>query len=183
MKFLKKLLVIIVILISIFSFTACESSIGGISITPQDVAIDGTIFDTKNLKIVAGDIKGDINYCIKVVGHTDPVNDSTWARWFGDEESDIYGKLIVCLKLEYSQHVANDPDATITLPISPDSDELASYKISDFSDGENYLYLILNPRHDLLHLTINYMLDSTPKDIKYLIDLMDVNAKVSGALE
>jgi len=86
--------------------------------------------------------------------------------------------------LELSNNVINDPDSTINLPINSENKEnINSYKINAVKDGNNFIYLILNPRHDLINITINYTEKNTPKSIKYLIDLMDVNATVSGALE
>ena len=180
---LKSILILIILVLNIITLTACDSTIGGISINASDTVVNGTIFDTKNLKMVEGDLKGDINYSIKVYGSTNSVNDSTWAKWFGEEESDINGKIIVCMKLEYNNDIANDPDATISLPTSTDNkEELKTYKLSEVSDGDNYVYLILNPRRDLIEMTINYTFNNKLKDIKYLIDLMDVNAEVSGSL-
>jgi len=184
MNILNKLITNIILILSICIIPSCKTDIGGISITASNIIINDTTFDTDNLKIISGDIKGDINYCIKIVGHTNPVDDYTWDKWFKNQESDIYGKLIVCLKLELSNNVINDPDSTINLPINSENKEnINSYKINAVKDGNNFIYLILNPRHDLINITINYTEKNTPKSIKYLIDLMDVNATVSGALE
>jgi len=152
--------------------------LGGIQLSGHDTMVNGTLFDTKNLMITEGDITKDYNYSIKVMGRTGEVNDSTWHAWFGDEMWDVTGKTIVCLPLIYNSDIANDNNATINISaIGSTTSSSVNISQSDTNDANtNTYYLILNPREDRIEVTINYESKTKPKDIKYLIDLMDVNS-------
>ena len=151
---------------------------GGISVNSHDTIVNGTIFDTKNLQLIAGNITGDYDYSIKVMGNSTPVNDSTWNMWFENEEEDVSGKIIVCLMLDCSEVVQIDNNATITIAPEDTEDSLPIQitSMSTYNSKTQSVYLVLNPKHDNIDIIINYTENDTQKDTRYLIDLMDVNS-------
>ena len=178
MKIIKFCLIACLIFCSVLTITACNDRFGGLSLSPNDTVIGGTIFDTKNLKLVQADITGETNYAVKVIGSTTPLNDQSWEKWFQDQESDVSGKIAVALRLEYTDEIASDPNATLTLPASTTTTETKSYILSEITDGRidnNYIYIILNPKHDIVTMNIDYMADDEHKDITYTIDMINVN--------
>lgn len=178
MKILKFVLIIL-IFTNIGLLSACKQQFGGLSINKDNITINETTFDTKNLKLIKSDPKGEVNYSIKVIGKTTPLSDYDWNKWFGEEESDIAGNIAVCLQLDYSPEIANDPNATITLPDSVSTNTTKTLKIQDIKDStndNNYIYLILNAKHDIVYITIDYTTNNKHKDIIYEIDMININS-------
>ena len=182
MKKLNILIVMLIILSNIFVVACDNDAFGGMSINSTDTVVGGTVFDTKNLRLIRGDVRGDIDYSVKVIGSTTEVNDSTWNKWFGDEESDVLGKLVVCLKLKYNDKLANDPNATITLPDYSSEDGTKTFVLSEVQDGtvdNNFVYIILNPKHNKVTMVLTYTHNKTKKETRYLIDMVGVNVDFS----
>ena len=182
MRKLNILIVMLIILSNIFVVACDNDAFGGMSINSTDTVVGGTVFDTKNLRLLRGDVRGDIDYSVKVIGSTTEVNDSTWNKWFGDEESDVLGKLVVCLKLKYDDKLANDPNATITLPDYSSEDGTKTFVLSEVQDGtvdNNFVYIILNPKHNQVTMVLTYTHNKTKKETRYLIDMVGVNVDFS----
>ncbi len=182
MKIIKNIIIVLAIILNLFCLTACIHPTGGIRVNNTDTIVEGTIFDTKNLRVTDGDITTDYNYSVKVQGYTSEVDDATWNKWFGGEEHDVSGKIIACLLLEYGDDVASDPDATITMPSRTDHTSTITNKILDMPKEEDHIYLILNPMLDIVNVTIDYTKDNEHRDIKYRIDLMEINTNTNSAI-
>ena len=176
MERLKNFFLVILMLFALsFSF-ACQDQLGGLIINSSDTVIGGTVFDTKSLKIIPNDIRGDADYSVKVTGSTEALSDSDWDKWFGDDNPDPLGKMAVCIKLEYLEKIAKDKDANISI-VASDSEESKTYLLSEVQDGtevEPYIYLILNPYHDWFEVTLNYKENNKNKKVNYRIEVLEV---------
>ena len=181
MKSLSKTIILLLLIISASYLCSCQDYFGGISIN-KNIIINETTIDTNNLKLIAGDVTKDYDYSIKIMGYTNPVDDRTWNTLFKDEQWDISGKIVVCIQLEYPDTVAMDNDATITIkPIDSKNETIISInELIHTEDQINNVLIFLNPRHDQVDLTIDYSLNQEHKDIKYHIDLMDVNTNTNS---
>ena len=175
-----KFVIIIALAITPILTTACDSRFGNISICPETTVIDGSTFDTKHLRLIQADTSGEINYAVKVIGKTKPLNDQSWNKWFGDEECDVVGKIAVALRLEYIEEIITDSSSSIT--ISAPLLEPKTYLLSELPNKQidsTYIYLILNPRYDIVTINLDYTIDNEHRDITYTIDMINVNTDSS----
>lgn len=178
---LKKILVAVLILASMSMLVACDNTLGGISIPSSDIAIGGYVWSTKNLVMTKGEQKEDYNYCIEISGFVKPVSDEIWDKYFKDEMEDIKGKLVVVLKLDMPKDITSYSDIVITAstPVTNSENENIPINILDGKKSSTK-FLLLNPHHDQIDITLQYPSNNITKQIKYKIDLMDVNSELQA---
>ena len=177
----KKLLLIVLVIVfnSIFILSACSYQIDGLVISKNNITIDETLFDTQDLKLIKSDAKGETNYSLKITGTTTPLSDYDWQKWFGEEDSDISGKIAVCLQLIYPHEILDAHNSTLSIINTEDKTILQSYKITEIPTyliNENYIYIVLNPKYDIISIQLDYTMNNIHKDITYEIDMLNINS-------
>lgn len=178
---LKKILVAVLILASMSILVACDNTLGGISIPSSDIAIGGYVWNTRGLRMTKGEQKEDYNYCIEISGFVKPVSNEIWDKYFKDETEDIKGKLIVVLKLDMPKDITNYSEISITASTPATNSENKNIPINVLdSKKSSTKFLLLNPHHDQIDITLQYPSSNITKQIKYKIDLMDVNSELQS---
>ncbi len=170
----------LVVIISIFIIlcTSCTNPLGQISLPDEYISLDGTMFVTKNLSILPNNLREDANYSLIIQGTTSEISEEDWHKWFGTEEWDVNGRLAVVLRLEYDHILLSDPNANINIKGLDNTDLDKTYLISDLPSyliDDQYIYLVLNIKHNLLVLSISSQSKSKTYTTKYLINMIDVN--------